>query len=172
MIYITQQSMFVGELEVILSDNCAPDERLQYFIEKYEPQILRKILGQKFFNSLQTELNSGLTGEWAVLVNGGDFSIDGVTYQFEGLKNITAGFIYYWYHRDNAYNVAQTGGTLPMRKEATNKSMAFKQFTAWNKAVELIDCGDYSLYSFLENSSLEDYEVNLYGLKIKGLQWL
>jgi len=52
MIYITQQSMFVGELEVILSDNCAPDQRLQYFIEKYEPQILRKILGQKFFNSL------------------------------------------------------------------------------------------------------------------------
>jgi len=59
-----------------------------------------------------------------------------------------------------------------MRKEATNKSMAFKQFTAWNKAVELIDCGDYSLKSFLKNSSLEDYEVNLYGLKIKGLQWL
>ena len=87
--------MFVGELEVILSDNCAPDQRLQYFIEKYEPQILRKILGQKFFNSLQTELNSGLTGEWAVLVNGGDFSIDGVTYQFEGLQSITAGFIYY-----------------------------------------------------------------------------
>ena len=170
--YITTQSLFVGELDIVLDDSCGTDERLQYFIEKYEPQILRKILGQKFFNSLQTELTAGLSGEWAVLVNGGNFDIDGVTYQFEGLKHITAGFIYYWYHRDNAYNVAQTGGTIPTRTDAVNKSMAFKQFKAWNASVELIDCGDYSLKSFLEHSNLEDYEVNLYGVKIKGLQWL
>ena len=104
--YITQQNQFVGELNTVLDLNCTEDERLTWFIEKYEPQILRAIFGQEFYNSLQAELVAGLSGDWETLVNGGDFNINGVPHYFEGLKVITAGFIFYWYHRDNSYNVA------------------------------------------------------------------
>lgn len=170
--YITTQDLFVGELNTILNTECSVDEVMDLFIKDYEPKILKKILGQEFFNALQTELGSGLSGEWDVLVNGGDFTIDGVTHQFAGLKHITAGFIFYWYHRNNAYNVADTGASAPLRDGGVVKSMAFKQRSAWNKSVELTSEGCDSLWSFLDNSSLDNYEKNNYGEKINGLQWL
>lgn len=170
--YITTQDLFVGELNTVLDTGCTNDERLTHFIEEYEPKILKKILGQKFFNLLQAELSGGLAGDWDVLVNGGDFTKDGVTYQFLGLKPITARFIFYWYHRNNHYEVAQTAGSMPLRKDSVVKSMAFKQMKAWNDAVDLIENENDGLWQFLENSTLDDYELNTYGAKIRGLQWL
>lgn len=172
--YITTQDLFVGELNTILDQNCAVDETLQYFIELYEPKIIKEILGQKFFNLLQTELAGSLSGDWDILVNGGNFTdSSGVVHQFKGLKYITASFIFYWYHRNNHYNAAQTGGSFPLREGGVVKSMSFKQMSVWNSATELIKSSDDSLKCFLDNSSLEDYCVNLYeGGKIKGLQWL
>jgi len=166
---ITTQSQFTDELNVIVDKDCAIDKRLKYFIDKYEPLILKKILGQEFYNALQVQLAGTLSGEWAVLVNGGDYTIDGVTYQFKGLKWITAPIIYYWYHRDNAYEVANTRATSPKREGFDSVSMGFKMRQAYNEAYDITS----ELHCFLDNTTTlpTTYEKNYYGAKINGLQW-
>jgi hypothetical protein len=174
---ITTQNQFVGELNIILQENCGVDNTLKYFIDKYEPEILRKVVGQKFYNDILAALEvEPLDAEFDKLINGGSFDIDGVAYHFRGLKWITAGIIYYWYHRNNAYNTAQTGGTKPTYTSGLESvSMGFKMRQAFNEAIDLIDdgkCNTPTLKNFLENSDFENYEVCLYENKIMGLQWL
>jgi hypothetical protein len=173
---ITLQNQFKGELNIILQENCGVDLTLKYFIDKYEPEIIRKVVGQKFYNEILAALAIiPLDAEFNKLINGGSFTIDGVAYHFRGLKWITAGIIYYWYQRNNVYNVAQTGGTKPTYSGLEPVSMGFKMRQAFNEAIDLIDdgrCDTPTLKNFLENSDFENYEVCLYDKKIMGLQWL
>jgi hypothetical protein len=171
---ITKVNQFVNELNVATED--CTNGRLQSFINEYEPEIIKSILGQKMFNTINTAVEP-YSAELATLINGGAYTVDGVDYQFKGLKWITAGFVYYWYHRNNAYSVAQTGGQSPKFEVGEVRSMSFKMMSAWNKATDLIGLRDKSetgtLYHFMINSSFTDYQVKYYkGGKIKGLQWL
>lgn len=173
--YITTQDLFIGELNTIFNSTCATDELLTNFIEKYEPRILIDILGNDFYVQLQTALDSPLTSKWDILVNGGSFNIDGVAHYFQGLKYITAAFIFYHYHANNSYTPSQTAASIPNLENSTTKSMGFKMMTIWNDATEQIGyaCAGNNLRGYLENADFEGFEINLYkGGKIKGLQWL
>lgn len=172
---ITTQDIFVGELNTILDFSCGQDLLMKKFIDKYDPQIIKDVVGQSLYNEIKTALENPLVGEMNTLINGGDYSVDGVAYHFKGFKHITAGFIFYWYHRNNAFEVAQTGGKSPSYASETPKSMNFKMWSAWNEATALIGFKSNkteTLNHFLKNSDFV-YTLNEYkGGRIKGLQWL
>ena len=169
---ITPTNIFVGEINVVATD--CDNGRLQHFIDKYEPEILKEILGQELYNDVSNA--SSPTGDLDILINGGSYTVDGIDYKFKGLKYITAGFIYYWYQRDNSYNVAQTGGSKPKFENSTTISMGFKMAQAWNQSTELIGYGKCNkktetLRHFLTNSSITNYKIKNYkGGKI-NMQW-
>jgi hypothetical protein len=169
---ITKVNQFVNELNIAIED--CTNGRVKAFIDKYEPIIVRKVVGDKLYNEIQAA-SEPYTGEMAVLLNGGTYTVEGVDYHFRGLKWITAGFIYYWYQRNNAYSVAQTGGQSPNFEVATARSMNFKMVSAWNQATELIglnSCDTGTLKHFLTNSDFEHYCISNYeGGKIKGQGW-
>lgn len=176
---IVTQDIFKGELAIVLNKACAVDTVLTGIIEKYEPIILIDILGADFYNQIQTALQSDpLATKWNTLINGGSYQEDGATYPFRGLKYILAGFIYYHYHRNNAYSPSSEGGHIITAPEsAIMKSMNFKMWQNWNDATSMIGVGINpkwgTLNHFLINSDFSGYEVNEYkGGKIMGVQWL
>lgn len=172
---ITKQEQFIGELNTILDNDCAVDARLKYFIDKYDRVIIREIVGVQLYNEIKLALDNPLTGEMAILINGGNYTVDGIDYEWVGLKEITAPFVFYYYHRDNSYNVAQTSGTLPTYENSTIASMGSKMRKVWNEATELIGYKTdkvETLHHFLKNSTFEDYDIKEFkGGKIQDLGW-
>jgi hypothetical protein len=176
---IVTQDIFKGELAIVFNKACAVDIVLTGIIEKYEPIILIDILGIEFYNQIQSALLvNPLATKWNALINGGSYQSNGATYPFRGLKYILAGFIYYHYHRNNAYSPSSEGGQVITSPEnAQYKSMAYKMWGNWNDATNMIGAGCEpkwgTLNHFLINSDFNGYEVNEYkGGKIKGVQWL
>jgi len=171
------QDIFIGELNIIINTNCT-DAYLQSFIDKYEPEILINIFGIEFYNELVAAMNvNPIASKWSILWNGGTYVVGGVNYPLRGLKYVVASYVYYWYHRENAFNVDQTGASLPKLDNAYNQSMNFKMMSRWNEAVDMTGTklnpkwGTISHY--LLNGEFENYKINTYkGGKIRGLQWL
>ncbi len=155
MIYITEQEQFVGELSLILSQKCDEDPRLKYFIESYEPEILRDLLSDDFYNELQIQLDDPLTGDWTTLVNGGDFVYCGKSHHFKGLKYMTARYIYFYYQRDNATVTSSNAENQPKQENSLNMGNMVKQRTNWNKAFNQVEV----LKKFLSSTDFENYKV-------------
>lgn len=153
---ITQQSQFVQELNVVRDNLSGADVRLAYFIGLYEPKILRAILGVEFYNQLVLE--NPLTGDWQILVNGGDFVSNGVTYHFEGLKEILPRLIYFHVVNDAMTQPNRNGGQQIRSETAMFVSMGDKQRKNWNDAYDII----YKMRLFIEQSELEGYILGTY----------
>jgi hypothetical protein len=144
-----------GGLDIPISSKAELNEGLMASIIKYEPEILKKLLGYKLYKlvqdaydaSLQTLNPVALPQIYADLINGAEFSFEycGVTIEtkWEGLRNATkesliANYVYYWHRRNNVSQFNGVGETVGKVENSTAVvNPRYKMKAAWNKFVEL-----------------------------------
>src|SRR5690606_33868577 len=131
-------SYFHGEILIAQRSQLEVQEDINALIAKYEPKILRELLGSKLYK----EFTDGLKGEtidpkWINLKDGVDGEWMGLTDSKEKLS-IIANYVYYhWMKKENI----QTVGIGTVKPEADNASKASpvdKYVRAWNEMVDWI----------------------------------
>lgn len=165
--YVTADIYQKGELYLPLlknGNNCVGTTEIDWYIDFYEKEIYREILGQLFYAIPET-FDDG--DKWDILINGGDYECCGKNYNFRGIKYIAACFIYFIYVREKAQITATTGGKVPKYELGEHTSLRGKAKRNWNNATRLIKssrCGASvnTLHHYLTCSDFEDYCVNFY----------
>lgn len=99
-------SYFVAELDIPNSDNPAVAERISYFIEKYEPTFLQKLLGYPLYKAFITGMNvvppASPDARFLAILTGAEYTDrNGYLQRWKGLVltdnpfyNLSGGFIY------------------------------------------------------------------------------
>lgn len=143
-------SYFIGQITIAQVETPPVSENLQLFIEKYEPEILRKLLGKDFYRAFVNGLQAPTPEQrWIDLRNGVEDEWMGFTNDLK--QSIIANYVYYWYTRDQASQTVGMGESLPKAENAERFSFANKQVRAWNEMVDWI----HELYHFLREHQAE-----------------
>lgn len=137
------------------------------YIDRYEPEILRKLLGETLYQDVAAY--DPLTSSQAIidLVAGKDYTVGDYTVSWKGLINtddyisLIAYYVYYWYVRDQISRLSVTGFVSNTHENAQNASPAKHLASVWYKMRELYGYpGQDSLlpscYNFLSEHE-EDY---------------
>lgn len=144
---LINQSFFVGEINIPNTNVQAVSEKLSYFINKYEPECLLKILGYPLYRVFGNEASQRMTD----LINGAEyFDALGNVNKFKGLIHDTnysliAYYIYYFFQKSSITESTGVSTKLPDSEAGKTVSPADKMISAWNNfATE-----SQSLISFL-----------------------
>ncbi len=131
-------------------------ERFYSFIEKYQPECLKKILGIELYNAFLTEDSQRM----ADILNGVDYtSYNNVLRQWDGLVHgdisLIANYVYYYYQKANALQTTGTS-TKASKAEAGNADSPIeKMVAAWQFFAE----ETRHLCSFLWNKQIGGVRV-------------
>lgn len=146
---------------------------VDFFINKYEPELLLNALGVTLYNELETA-NSDLPNaaqKWKDLVNGVDYTIDGVTRRWDGLigagkQSLIAYFVYCQYLRDKEATFTTTGVVQNDANNAENYDPTRKYIKAWNSFLKQYQGGLNRAPRIIYNSS-GSVGLDYYGNKSK-----
>lgn len=143
---LIDKTYFVGELDVANTNNANVEARLQWFINKYEPEFLRLILGADLYTNyvagIVVTAPDPVPAEWVALQD------------FEGLKTAIASYVYFYYMRDQFTQTVGLGEVKPTAENATASDPSFKMMRAINEAVRWVR--ENTLVEFL-NENVSDY---------------
>lgn len=138
---IINASYFIGELNIPNTDKVDVLENLQFFIDRYEKEYLRKVLGVDLYNDFIDGIDP-IIEPWLSLKNGKDFvNLQGRLTQYFGLANDDkqsplANYVYYHFQK-NAYTQSTgVGETQSKTENATVVSPGAKMEKAWNDMVK------------------------------------
>lgn len=166
---IIDSSYFYGDLGISQKSQAAVVANINWFIEKYEPDYCREMLGQELYKQYKdgTELPDGsafldesaVAQKWKDLRDGKQYeNRSGVIVYFKGLAPKTnsttkqspiANFVFYHILRKNATSTTGSGEAKLQIENATKESSIDKQCFAWNQMVGL----NYDLNEFLLSNS-------------------
>lgn len=129
---------FKGERVIGQVENATVRANVQWFIDKYEPDFLKKLLGLTLYQEFITGLTpvpvepptipptyEPIDPKWLSLRDETD------------LKQMLIDYVYYWYQRNNATNTGGVGEVKPKADNANSVSPAQKMVTAWNEMAEM-----------------------------------
>lgn len=108
-------------------------DRLNYFIQKYEPECLNRILGYELYSALKVEASTRMTD----LVFGVEYFDNSLSLQkWNGLvynSNISliANYIYYYFQKANALQTTGTGTKSTKPEAGKSESPHDKMVAAW-----------------------------------------
>lgn len=131
---ILQASDFTGEYRVAKHSF----DDLTGFIEGYEDKYLLELFGEDQYNYFKSDLTAATPQipqqpYYTKIFN--RFVVDGML--CEGLKVMLLQFVYYHYHRENAYKQTQSGMVRPKAENADGLGYnGSNMLSAYNKAVE------------------------------------
>ena len=143
---------FRGEINVAQRSQPAVVENLQYFITRYEADLLNRLLGLGFAEAFRAGILAEPTEQrWKDLRDGKVYTTSGETKQWMGFVNeqklsIIANYVYYHYIRND---VTQTVGVGQVKSKAENAAVvspAPKMSRSWNTMLPWI----HQLQQFLE----------------------
>jgi len=127
-------SDFVGDRSIPNSGDRNVMDRLNWFIEKYEPDCLYKVLGWELYNLVLNPYVEG--GEIDDLINGTDYLYQDSVYYWPGIKPMIVDYVYYHYMNDAATANSGKGVIIPKSEMTFNISSAQKMIDAWNEFVK------------------------------------
>lgn len=180
---LINSSNFVGDRQVPNFDKPAISERLTWFIEKHQPEVLRDIFGYELYKAFSTGIATydpnnnnipAIEAKWLNLINGAEYTLNSKTRKFEGLRSIITNYVYWYWLKDQH---TQTVGLGEVQAKGENSEMsnpAEKMVKAWNEMSEQVA----ELYNFLQQNKttypewesqdkcsvlLKFKEVNLWG---------
>lgn len=149
--------MFQGEIFIAQLSQIDVQEAVQGFVDKYEPKVLRKLLGITMYNDLLNSVEASrqnppvpLEQKWISLLNGVDYDSD--TRHWDGLEILIANYVYWYYMFDYNVHSVQVGVVKPKSENATPASPVHKMVRAWNEFVNLTCI----MHDFIKEN-LEDY---------------
>jgi hypothetical protein len=134
------------------------EEYLNEIIEYYEKIILTNILGEIEYNDY---IANPTNTEWVNFVSGTTYTYNSVSYVYPGIKDVLVKLIYYYWQKDTASNLGESGQLKKTLVHATQIIPSGKMARAYNEAVDLIiNNRSYSptVYNYLlHQQSLNDY---------------
>jgi hypothetical protein len=163
---------FFHDCEIGQLDQQPVQDKLNLFIQKYEPEVLEGLLGYQTYRDFLAGLAQGTVDQkWLDLLNGAEYTdaygklkkwrgllrlvatptitvINGVVSinSGTGIKiSLIAYYVYYWYQRAILTNSGATGESKMSTENAGPANASFKMATAWNKMVVI----NMEMYNFL-----------------------
>ena len=159
---IIDHTYFIGERNIPGTGKLDVQERLNYFIAKYEPKLLRALLGDSLYAAYKAGIAAGTPdAKWLALKNGKTYQeANGKTKIWTGFTvvdginkfSLIADYVYFYWMRDNASQSTAIGEVRNLTKESKPVSPEDKMRNAWNSMAEWI----WELAHFL-NCHTEDY---------------
>lgn len=141
---------------------------LEVFIDRCERDVLLDAFGPTLYNQLKTA-NDDLPNaaqKWKDLVDGADYTLDGKTYRWDGLKgyeknSLLAAYVFCKYLKNDDGRYTTVGIVKNKAKNANVVSPMRKYLTAWNNFLNLYqdDCKTNtvrSLWQFLNDYNKKD----------------
>lgn len=176
---LIDSSYFVGPINIPNTNKTEVSERLQWFIDEYEAELLEEILGYELYKEFSEGItdfdpdgsNPTIEGRWLSLLEGGEYVWNGRLKKFNGLLyekgdtklSLIANYVYWNWIRDQHTQTVGLGEVKATAENAENTNPAFKLIKAWNDMSKDI----YALYEYLQsnqqnyNSGLSSVSVNV-----------
>jgi hypothetical protein len=158
------QDFFVRKLLIAGVEKPAIYQVLCQFIAEYEPKFLEKCLGIDLYDGLVTGVAGNPTeGKWFDLMFGADYTFNGVTKRWHGLKSksaqvnqsIIANYVYYYYMLNEVTQTGTVGQVKSNNENGESSTPGYKMQTAWNDMSEQV----LILWEFLRSKTDEDGEI-------------
>ncbi|QIG62283.1 hypothetical protein [Tenacibaculum phage JQ] len=129
----------IGAIQAPVQGVPTNDDKLDYFIAKYERLLLLNSLGVTLYNELKQallDIDNAAT-KWQNLVKGIEYVKDGVTYRFDGLRgfekdSFVAYFVFCKYMENDESYYSTTGTTKAKAENTTYFEPTRKYIDAWN----------------------------------------
>lgn len=142
--------------------------RIDAAISKYERELLIGVFGIGLYNQLNTALDDLPSADikWQNLVNGIDYTKEGVVYRFDGLRgyekdSLVANYVFCKYMEVDESYYSTTGVTKSKAANANNFNPTRKYLDSWYSFLEKYQNGDTSgvnvLYDTFGNPIGVDY---------------
>lgn len=130
---IISPSNFKGERSIAQVEQQQVSQNVQWFIDKYEPIFLKKLLGDTLYKEFVDGLNEDqILPKWTDLRDGTD------------LKAMLIDFVYYYYQNNNLTNTGGVGESKIKSDNAIAASPYPKMINAWNEMVNMARLFDLS----------------------------
>jgi len=178
---ITSSIYYKGDIHIPNVVNPSPgvndisnDSELKFFISEYEREVLIKLLGYNLYKEFSEQFDVDVNGQWTIkpaadqkwkdLLNGKEYTIDTVTYNFRGLifseglgnslinRSLLSYYVYYNFLSHDVDNYSSVGVQTETAKNATRVSAIPKAVNAWSKFYSLA-VGNYNQPYYITNSS-------------------
>jgi len=151
---IIDNTYFIGDIQLPIDDISA---KLTNYIVRLEPEILTKVLGYDLKKLFVDALAGVPEQKYIDLNEGKDYQVDGIWYNWRGLKNTSKESLiayYVWYKfvtTDNTY-VSGAGIKQALTENSQFTNPRFIQVQNYNKMVDFIAEMDKFI-----NANLSDY---------------
>jgi hypothetical protein len=138
---------FINDINI--PGNTQSENTIKQYIERYENEILKSLLGYELWKELIADLNSNYipqTPKFVSLVDGAEFSFDlngkTINTKWEGIKNtlkisLISYYVYYQYRNQTESYFSGTGQVKPKKENAEIVDARPKIIESWNKMIEL-----------------------------------
>lgn len=107
------------------------------FCDENEAEILKQLLGLDLYNDFIAGLNPDSVDypeeKWQKLLDGAEYTYNGITYEWKGMRKLLRPFIFSMWLRDNYDNYNETGVSVAKVENAEMISPALRIVQAWNK---------------------------------------
>ncbi|MES2004336.1 MAG: hypothetical protein V4450_07430 [Bacteroidota bacterium] len=139
---IIDATYFVANLNIPNSGDTAISQTITWFINKYEPEFLEKLMGYPLYKAFQAGLAAEpATERFTDILNGKEYTnLNGRLVKWKGLKETTpqkfsviACYVYYWYYRNASTQTTGTGESRPKTDNTDNVSPRQKMISALNE---------------------------------------
>jgi hypothetical protein len=145
---LIDKTYFVGELNIPDTSNAAVVERLDFFIAKYEEQLLRSLLGDALYEAYKAgiEVTPTPATKWTDLQDGKTYqNTDGKTFRWMGFKksdtkqSMIANYVFYWWLRDKASTTTAVGEVALNTDGGVRISPAVRMSQSWNEMAGMVN---------------------------------
>jgi hypothetical protein len=143
---LIDKTYFVGELDIANTSNASVEARLQWFIDKYEPEFLLALLGAALYANYIAGIvvtdPDPIPEQWIALQD------------VQGLKEAIACYVYFHYMRDRYTFSTGVGEVKPTAENATQENPSWKITRAWNEMTRWVRSN--VIVAFI-NENVSDY---------------
>lgn len=168
---------FTGENHIAQLSQSPVSDSLERFIDKYEPKLLRRLLGVDMYNDLIAGIfvvpPAPIDQKWIDLIEGADYGSP--VSEWVGLKYLIVDYVYYYFQQDYNVHTIQVGVAKPKSENSVAASPVQKMVRAWNEFVDWTcdmhrfikaNADDYPNYVHMDRESIcRDYHC---GCESKG----
>lgn len=137
------------------------------YIDEYEKSMLRLLLGRDCWKNYQENKTAA---HWVTFENGTDYTDGGILKEYDGVKNMLAQFVYFYYSRDqrsaNTPTGEASGNVLNPAINIQKETRAWNEAVRlWNEAIDYINWQNSETadtYPYFEATKLS--EINSFGI--------
>lgn len=124
-------SYFVGEIDIPNTDQDAVSQKVNWMIRKYEPELLKTILGLDLYTAFAEGIKANPVDQKWTDIKNRLITVDNTTNDIVFKQSLIANYVYYWWQRSNGSLTTGTGEV-----QGNDVSPAYKMCRAWNEFVD------------------------------------